>query len=331
MRYEDGDLKGAAAAYGKAIQVGINKPSLYVKLGNVQEALGAYTPATNSYTTAVMLDPHDADAGRYLANMQLRSKDYESAMRTIRASIQNEPTGESYAILAMICQAMKDRAGVREAYQGFLRFEDVSEEATQNVVTALNSVGLRTEAAMLKGRSEPDEDEMNADVPVEVKRCAERIMRRAYVMGAEVSDPGISEGVVSDPAISKQALDFLANIPVYGDVIYGTNETSHLEDLSYNIVDKKKNIDLESVTIETAYLAGRAKDADEAILLLSYIRSARVSRLPRSIPVEYRKLSAETDPNKSLEEVMLDNKVGIFTARMILEGAGKTGEQNEDQ
>ena len=331
MRFEDGDLKGAAAAYGKAIQVGINKPSLYVKLGNVQEALGAYTPATNSYTTAVMLDPHDADAGRYLANMQLRAKDYESAMRTIRASIQNEPSGESYAILAMICQGLKDRAGVREAYQGFLRFEDVSEEATQNVVTALNSVGLRTEAAMLKGRSETEEEEESMDVPVEVKRCAERIMRRAYVMGAEVSDPGISEGVVSDPEISKQALDYLADIPVYGDVIYGTNETAHLESLSYNIVDKKKNIDIESVTIETAYLAGRAKDADEAKLLLAYIRSARVSRLPRSIPVEFRKLSSETDPNKTLEEVMLDNKVGIFTARMIMEGAGKTGEQKEDQ
>ena len=76
---------------------------------------------------------------------------------------------------------------------------------------------------------------------------------------------------------------------------------------------------------------GPAKDADEAKLLLAYIRSARVSRLPRSIPVEFRKLSSETDPNKTLEEVMLDNKVGIFTARMIMAGAGKTGEQKEDQ
>ena len=330
MRYEDGDLKGAAAAYGKAIQGGINKPSLYVKLGNVQEALGAYTPATNSYTTAVMLDPHDAEAGRYLANMQLRAKDYEAAMRTIRASIQNEASSESYAILAMICQGMKDRAGVREAYQGFLRFEDVSEESVQNVITALNSVGLRTEAAMLKGRPglNTEEEGADTDVPVEVKRCAERIMRRAYVMGAEVSDPGISEGVVSDPAVSKQALDYLADIPVYGDVIYGTNETEHLDALSFNIVDKKKSIDLESLTIETAYLAGRAKDADEAKLLLAYIRSARVSRLPRVIPAEFRKLSSETDPNKSLEEVMLDNKVGIFAARMIM---GARGTSDEDQ
>ena len=331
MRYEDGDLKGAAAAYGKAIQVGINKPSLYVKLGNVQEALGAYTPATNSYTTAVMLDPHDADAGRYLANMQLRAKDYEAAMRTIRASISNGACSESYAILAMICQGLKDRAGVREAYQGFLRFEDVSDEAVQNVVTALNSVGLRTEAAMLKGRPGVggDEEEESAEVPAEVKRCAERIMRRAYVMGAEVSDPGISEGVVSDPEVSKQAMDYLADVPIYGDVIYGTKECEHLDALSYNIVDKKKNIDIESVTIETAYLAGRAKDADEAKLLLAYIRSARVSRLPRVIPVEFKKLSAETDPNKTLEEVMLDNKVGIFAARMILEGKKSADEPQE--
>ncbi len=333
MRYEDGDYKGAAAAYGKAIQGGINKPSLYVKLGNVQEKMGAYTPATNSYTTAVMLDPRDPEAGRCLAGMQLRSKEYEAALRTIQASIAAEPSAESYALLAQIYQGMKDRMGVREAYQGFLRFENVSEEALESIVTALNSVGLRTEAAMLKNHSpfgEEDAEELIADVPAEVKRSAERIMRRAYMMGVEVTDPGIAESVIADPEAAKAAINYLLDLPSYGEVIYGTTEAEYLDSLSFNIVDKKKNIDLESLTVETAYLAGKAKDADEAKILLAYVRSARTSRLPREIPENLAAIGRETNPEKTIEEVMLDNNVGVFAARMILSCAGKKRKQSEE-
>ena len=333
MRFEDGDYKGAAEAYGKAINGGINKPSLYVKLGNVQEKMGAYTPATNSYTTAVMLDPRDPEAGRCLAGMQLRSKEYEAALRTIQASIATEPSAESYALLAQIYQGMKDRLGVREAYQGFLRFENVSDEALESVVTALNSVGLRTEAAMLKNNSpfgDGDSEDADTDVPAEVKRSAERMMRRAYMMGVEVTDPGIADSVVSDPEAAKATLNYIMDLPNYGDVIYGTTEADYLDSLSFNIVDKKKNIDLETLTVETAYLAGKAKDADEAKLLLSYVRSARTSRLPREIPAELQSLGKETNPDKTIEEVMLDNGVGVFAARMILACAKSRKKQSQD-
>ncbi len=330
MRSEDGDYKGAAEAYGKAIQGGIDSPSIYIKLGNVQAKMGAYTPATNSYTTAVMLDPRNPEAGRCLAAMQLRSKEYEAALRTIQSSLAAEPSAESYALLAQIYQGMKDRMGVREAYQGFLRFEDPPEDALDSVVTALNSVGLRTEAAMLKNHAPAGESEdVGADVPAEVKRSAERIMRRAYMMGVEVTDPGIADSVVSDPDAAKAAIAYLSDLPKYGEVIYGTTEAEYLDSLSFNIVEKKKDLDLELLTVETAYLAGKAKDADEAKLLLAYVRSARISRLPREIPEELAKIGRATNPDKSLEEVMLDNNVGIFAARMILSCAGKKKQAGE--
>ena len=319
IRVADGDLKGAALAYGKAIQNGIRKPAIYVKLGNIQERMGAYSNAVTNYTSAVMLDPHDADANRCLAYVQFKTKDYDSAMRSIQASITSEPSGEAYAILAMIYQAKKDRAGVRDAYQGFLRFDNNSEEWVQAVITALNSVGLRTEASLLKGRLAGGSDEEGAvEVSADIKRYAERILRRAYRMGVEFNDPDLLDEMGSDQGMSQNAVSYLSDIPDYGEVLYGTNEYEHLEELSYHTILRAKNKDIEAVTLDTAYVAGSAKDVDEAKLLLAYIRAATTSKLPREIPEEFVKMGSSTKKTDSLEQVMLDNKIGVFSARMVM-------------
>ena len=317
IRVEDGDLNGAASAYSKAIQSGIKKPILFVKLGRIQERLGAYANAATNYNTAVLLDPHDAEASRSLAYVQFRIKDFDAALRSIQSSIAAEPSGEAYAILAMIYQARKDRAGVRDAYQGFLRFDSMGEEWVQAVVTALNSVGLRTEATLLKGRIGDVSEEESADVSPVIKRCAERLMRRAYMMGADFKDPDIAEGAGSDTATTQNALAYLADIPDYGEVIYGTNECERMENLSYHMVYRAKNKDLETVTVDTAYVAGGAKDVDEAKLLLAYVRSAMVSKLPREIPPEFVAIGEHTRKEDTLEQIMLDNKIGVFSARMV--------------
>ncbi|MCQ2085694.1 MAG: tetratricopeptide repeat protein, partial [archaeon] len=255
MRVEDGDYRGAADSYGKAIQNGIKRPGLYVKLGNVQEKLNATTPATNSYNTAVMLDPRDADANRYLANMLLKARDYEAALRSINASVASEPSGDAYAIMAMIYQGLKDRQGVRDAYQGFLRYENASEDSVSNVITALNSVGLRTEANMLKNRYNVIAEEAESsvmDVAPEIKRRAERIMRRAYMMGAEVTDPGISDADPDDDDAVRSALMYLADIPTYGEVIYGTTACAPLEELSFTIVRRRNTKDPALLRVEPA-------------------------------------------------------------------------------
>ncbi|MCQ2078481.1 MAG: tetratricopeptide repeat protein [archaeon] len=320
MRTEDGDIDGAIKAYSKAIQKGITNPQIYIKLGNVQEAKGAYTAAVKSYSTAFMLDPHDADASRFLAYTQYRTKDYDAALRSIQSSITSEPSGEAYAILAMIYQVKKDRAGVRDAYQGFLRFDNVGEEWTRNVVTALNSVGLRTEAMLLKSRPGmlDEEIEETVDVPVEVKRLSERIMRRAYMLGVEVSDPIIAESIGSDAELAGAAVSYLRDIPSYGEVLYGTNECDHLENLSFQTISRAKTKDLEALRIAEDYVASGAKDVDEAKRLMAYLRAARVSKLPRETPGEYVMAAAHVAKDKSIEQVMLDEEVGIFAARMIL-------------
>lgn len=318
MRVEDNDYKGAAASYANAISSGTKNSRIYVKLGEVQEKLGGYANAVKSFSTAVMLDPHDADANRDLAYSQLRTKDFDAALRSIQASISVDPTREAYAILAMVSQAKKDRGGVRDAYQGFLRFDNVGDEWTNAVVTALNSVGLRTEANLLGSRTSPQDSPKGDDVSPEIKRCAERILRRAYTRGVEPTDPGVAEMSESDDNLVQNALAYISDVKDYGDVLYGTTETDRLENLSLQIVQRAKNKSLDDLEVETAYVAGGARDVDEALLLTAYVRSALVSKLPREIPERFVEMAKTTDKNKSIVDVMLDNNVGVFSARMVL-------------
>ncbi|WP_400236293.1 tetratricopeptide repeat protein [Methanomethylophilus alvi] len=317
LRAEQGDFEGAVDAYGKAIQNGMKSQTLYVKLGTVQENMGAKDAAMASFRTALMIDPHEAEAGRHLANLQIRDKDYEGASKTIRDSIESQPCAESFAILARIAQGMKDRDGVNAAYANFVRYDDASEEDCKAVITALNSVGLRTEANTLKSRLYPDEMQTE-DVPPEVKRNAERIMRRAYMLGAECNDTDVLDSMGIEADAAEKAVRYLEDIPDYGEIIVGTSDFERMEILSHNVIARGKNKDLELITVEAAYVAGGARDADEAKVLLSYMQSCRRSRLPRDIPEKYVKLSENVSPRDDIEQVMLDQNVGVFGARMIM-------------
>ena len=318
MRVEDGDYKGASASYASAISSGTKNPGIYVKLGNMQEKLGGYANAVKSFNTAVMLDPHDADANRSLAYSQMRTKDFDAALRSIQASLSVEPTREAYAILAMVFQAKKDRDGVRDAYHGFLRFENIADEWNNAVITALNSVGLRTEASLLGSRTAPEKPATANEVSPEIKRCAERILRRAYTRGVEPTDPGVAEMSENDENLVQNALAYISEVKDYGDVLYGTNETDRFENLSLQIVQRAKNKSLDDLEVETAYVAGGARDVDEALTLTAYVRSALVSKLPREIPEKFVLMGKATDKNKSITEVMLENNIGVFSARMVL-------------
>ncbi len=317
LRTEQSDFAGAVDAYGKAIQNGVKSAVIYVKLGSVQEKMGAKDAAMGSFKTALMLDPREAEAGRRLADMQLRDRDYEGALKSVRASIDSQPCAESFAVLARIAQAMKDRDGVNAAYSSFVRYDDASEDDCRAVMAALNSVGLRTEANNIRSRLYPDEESVE-EVPAEVKRNAERIMRRAYMLGAECSDPDVLESMGLEEEAAEKAVAYLQDIPDYGDVIPGTSDFDRMETLSHNVIARGKNKDLELVSVEAAYVAGGARDADEAKVLLAYMNSCRRSKLPREIPEKYVSLSANVSPKDGTEQVMLDQNVGVFGARMIM-------------
>lgn len=311
------DYEAAVSDYGEAVVHGLKTADVYLKLGRAQEASGDISSAIESYSSSVMLNPKDALACRRLAALQLRAHDEEGAIRSIEMSIAAKPTAGAYAILASVYQSRKDRDGVYGAYRGFVRYDDATDEDTARMTTALNSVGLRKEANALKGWADAGDAEPSADVPPAVKRCAERIMRRAYMLGSDVGDPDLMSSMGLDDETVRQAVAYLRDIPDYGEVIPGTPEYQKLETLSYNAVRRAKAKDIELMTVDTAYVAAGSKDADEAKLLLSYIRSARTSRLPREIPDTYRQMAAVVSKQDPLEDIMMDFKVGAFAARMI--------------
>ena len=87
---------------------------------------------------------------------------------------------------------MDDSEGVSNAYHNFIRFDNLADADAIKVVTALDAVGLTAESEsfrkFLAGVRVGSAD-VSSDVPLAVKKCAERMMRRAYMRGIDVTDP----------------------------------------------------------------------------------------------------------------------------------------------
>ena len=66
-----------------------------------------------------------------------------------------------------------------------------------------------------------------------------------------------------------------------------------------------------------AYVAGHAKDADEAKMLVAYIHSAKVSRLPDDPPQSLREIAEGYSKVETVPQIMKDCRCGIMTARII--------------
>ena len=293
---------------------------LLVKQATSQEAMKARPAAIRSYTEAVQLNPRDTESARILTQMLLMSGDKDTALNVIRAAINVEESAANYAILAQVCQMRKDVEGVRNAYRGFLRFDSRVPEDLMKVVNALNSVGLHNEADMLREHSDSARrNEANAqdDVSPAVKRCAERMMRRAYMQGASIDSPSIRDSADVDSDLANKALEYLNDIPDYGDVIPGLPDYERMEILTYNILAAPRSRGIENPSVDTAYVAGHAKDADEAKMLVAYIHSAKVSRLPDDPPQSLREIAEGYSKVETIPQIMKDCRCGIMTARII--------------
>ena len=295
---------------------------LLVKLARSQEAMKARPAAIRSYTEAVQLDPRDTESARILTQLLLMSGDKDTARNIIRGTLNIEENSANYAILAQVCQMLKDTEGVKDAYRGFLRFDSHTPEDTMRVITALNSVGLRKEAESLRDHSESVRktivNDTESGVTPAVKRCAERLMRRAYMQGIDINSPSIRDSTDVDSDLAVSALEYLKDIPLYGEIITELPEFARMETLTYNIVAAPRSRGLENISVETAYVAGHAKDADEAKMLVAYIASAKTADImPDKIDPSLRKAAEGYTRPVPIPQIMKDCRCGIFAARMI--------------
>lgn len=308
------DPTSAAAAYSKAVDLGMSTSGIHLKRGEALEAMGDLHGASAAYSAASMIDPKNWDASARLASVSNRLRDPDGAVAAARRSVEAEPNASAYASMAEAYQAKKDRDGVTAAYQGFIRCQDATADQLEAVAVALGSVGLRKEASALRGIGSKDRGD---EASPEVMRCAERLMRRAYMLDADVSDADLAAGMPDDPDLVSRAAEYLGDIPDYGDIVPGTMEQQRLEKLSLNAVSGGKVKDVEAMTVDAAFVAGRAKDAEEAKTLVAYMRAASTARLPREPPKELVEKAMSADPDDGLEDVMREFGIGVYSARVV--------------
>jgi tetratricopeptide (TPR) repeat protein len=158
-------------------------------------------------------------------------------------------------------------------------------------------------------------------VPDTTKRYAERVLRRAYISKLTLSDPDLVSSMGFDDATLTAIMNYLSDISEYGDITQGTLEFERMEKLSLNAVTKGNCTGMEEdflISIPCAYIAGAAKDADEAKLLVAYMHKVLSSRKSaRVLPPELRKIAEATPKGTSVEDIMKNSKIGVYQAKMV--------------
>lgn len=327
-----GDLKSskqlwsdALDSYGRCLNIisdrgnPVFRSHILSKMGSMKVKLGDNASAADLYTEAVDLNPDDTEAAQALTALHLLAGDNRKALEVITDSLERSENATSYSILMQVYQALGETDMVRSAYTQFRFFDNPSDADELRVMRTLNDAGLSDEAVDLKRSSEQARKSSSgsADVDSSVKRCAERLMRRAYMQGRKIDDPEIRDVGDSDSGLAAKAIAYLRDIPTYDVIIPGTHDFDRMETLSYNIVAVPRSPGLELLTPETAYIAGHARDADEAKKLVAYVRSAKTSPIGKIPDGIMRFVDAYPSSEVPLETIMLNSRCGIMTARII--------------
>jgi tetratricopeptide (TPR) repeat protein len=156
--------------------------------------------------------------------------------------------------------------------------------------------------------------------PDMIKRYAERVLRRAYISKLPLSDPDLASTLGLDDATNKAIMSYLLDITEYGDIVPGTLEFERMEKLSLNAVVKGNCTGIEKdplISIPCAYVAGGARDADEAKLLVAYIYKALNSESGKTLMPDLKNIAESTKKGTAVEDIMKESKIGVYQAKMV--------------
>lgn len=228
-----------------------------------------------------------------------------------------------------------DNRAVIDACQRILEIQPDNSMVKNDLAEAYAAVGdmnsaNRIYSEMDTGKDEvpeqttvPDTDRViyEPKVPDSIKRYAERVLRRAYVSKMKPNDPDLISALDLDDATSKAIMAYLSDISEYGEIVPGTLEFERMEKLSLNAIVKGNcaNIDEDPIiSLPCAYVAGGAKDADEAKLLVAYIYKVMTARkTTRSLSSEMKKMIESTPKDSKTEDIVKKARIGVYQARMI--------------
>ena len=228
----------------------------------------------------------------------------------------------------------EDHRAVIETSRRILEIQPDNDMVRNDLAEAYASIGDMNAANRIYSEMSRNDDDANEikdhneqrtqykqTVPDMIKRYAERVLRRAYISKMTLSDPDLISSLDIDDATANSVLIYLSDISEYGDIVPGTLEFERMEKLSMNAITKGNCTDLDKdpiISIPCAYVAGGAKDADEAKLLVAYIYKVMTSRKSqRSVTPEIKKIIESTPKGSNVEDIVKRSKIGIYQAKII--------------
>ncbi|MCL2148965.1 MAG: hypothetical protein FWH47_06490, partial [Methanomassiliicoccaceae archaeon] len=250
----------------------------------------------------------------------------ENALRALPSSVPLLITKKE------LCSARGDQRAVIDACRGILAAQPDNSMVRNDLAEAYAATGDVGAASRMYLEIGPAADKagqgrqeapvaQRQKAPETIKRYAERVLRRAYISRLSLSDPSLIEALDIDEATARAIMAYLSDIAEYGDISPGTPEFERMEKLSFNAVTKGNCTGLESepvITIPCAYVAGGAKDADEAKLLVAYVYKALSSRKSsKGITPELRKMAEGTKKGTPIDEIMRAHKIGAYQAKQV--------------
>jgi len=296
-------------------------------------AAGDQKGAEEAALKIMSFDPADEEGAAAAVKIFMRVGKEDEAAEIISKALKKKPdsiplllTKKDFYISAEDHKAVIDACNrilalqpdnnivINELAEAYAAIGDVN--AASRLYTEINSDKVREEQ-----RPQETQRTQKQKVPDTIKRYAERVLRRAYISKLAPNDPEIISVLGYDEQTAKTIMSYLSDITEYGEITPGTLEFERMEKLSLNAIMKGNCIGLEKdhlISIPCAFVAGGAKDADEAKILVSYIHKALGSKkAAKALPPELRKIADETKKGTSIEDIMKTSKIGVYQAKMI--------------
>jgi len=300
---------------------------------DVRMASGNVKGAEETALKLVGQEPADEEGVAAAVRILTLNGKEDAAGEVIRKALQAAPDSIPLLITKKeYCTMKEDHRSVIEVCRSILTQQPDNNLIRNDLAVAYAATGDVNAASRMYMEISPIEesDKQNYQnvtkmqkqkVPDSIKRYAERVLRRAYISKLALSDPTLVEALDIDEATTKAIMAYLADISEYGDVTPGTLEFERMEKLSLNAVIKGNCSDLENepvISIPCAYVAGGAKDADEAKLLVAYIYKVMSSRRSTKVLTpELKKISETTKKGTSVEDIMRGQKIGVYQAKLV--------------
>ncbi|MDR3282425.1 MAG: tetratricopeptide repeat protein [Candidatus Methanoplasma sp.] len=328
-----GKFREAMHFVDMAIAMSPGNVDMYRVQRDICLAAGEYDRASELSDRILLRDPTNADAIAGAVAVYTDAGRREDARRILDGALAKDPTSVPLLVQKKeFCIGVKDFRGAIDACERMLSIQPDNVQIKSDLADALSAAGDKGRADLLylelgsgggpdRGRSSLNGRSTNRKkVPDNVKRSAERLLRRAFVAKAPLDDHELLEALDMDDAMTAAIKGYLSDIEEYGDIVVGSQEFDRMEKLSMNLLSKDA-CDPETdpvVSLQCAYVAGGSKDADEAKRLVAYIHKVMTTKLDKNALSPETRASAEgVSENAKMTDISKRLRVGAYAAKLI--------------